>query len=931
MNVRTIFVGMVLTIALVFRCGLASGQGQLHGAGERVVFIIAEDEYDAANTLPEFAGQLEDVYGLTCEIVQGGDNNIAGLERLAEADLAVIYVRRQVLPAGQMKHLRDYVASGKPVVGLRTASHSFCLHEERPPAGFEEWGEFDRDVLGGNYHMHHGNKDEDGPFTYVWVKKGMESHPIFTGIPSGEFRVPSWLYKTSPLADSATVLMMGRVGNRKPFEPVAWSNTHTGGGRVFYTSLGHPDEFKMRVFRTLLTNGIFWALDKQVPSPEMMMDKLVPKIAGYDFGHSRKWLTFTEELVLQTQDYEIKRGMARRLAKLLVEPGTSFACKEWICQQLSIIGSQEHVLVLVDMLTDEKLSDMARFALERIPSYAADGVLSSALNRTSGKVRVGIINSIGNRRNGEAVQALGKLLSDPDRESAEAAAVALGLIGSRAAASELKRELGKASGKWRQVQADAYLLCADNLRADGDNETAIEIYARMYAPSEAKHVRITAFKGLVSTDKTEAIPHVIKELKSDDAAMRSVALGFVRELRGKDATEAFCKESPKLGEEGCALLVSALGDRGDRLALPAVMQAAQSEFESVRVAALEAMGTIGDARAVELLAQKAATGENAERTAARRSLNLLRGVEINWAIMELLDAKDASVRLEAVKSLGARKATEAVGKLLRTAEDGDPKIRAESWKALAALGGRKDLAAMIGLWVKIEGDGERKAAEDAVVAVGRKRSQKEAAAAIVAAMDSVKDVNRKGSLLRALGRIGDETALPILRAGLKDKDSEIKAAAIRALSSWPSAEPMEDLRDLARGAEEEQHKVLALRGYIKMIEHAERTAGQKVRLYSEAMDMSGRVDEKRLVLAGLASVAHIEALKAAESYLTDTNLKSEAAAAVVAIADKMDEANEIEDEATRQYILSVLRKVVEVSENESAVEDVAEVIERISN
>lgn len=114
-----------------------------------------------------------------------------------------------------MKHLRDYVASGKPVVGLRTASHAFSLHQERPPAGFEGWPEFDRDVLGGNYHMHHGNKSEDGPFTYVWVKEGMESHAILSGVPTEEFRVPSWLYKTSPLAGSATVLMMGARGGAK--------------------------------------------------------------------------------------------------------------------------------------------------------------------------------------------------------------------------------------------------------------------------------------------------------------------------------------------------------------------------------------------------------------------------------------------------------------------------------------------------------------------------------------------------------------------------------------------------------------------------------------------------------------------------------------------------------------------------------------------
>jgi len=231
-----------------------------------VAFVIAENEYEAASTLPEFARELQQKYGFSCDILHGADYNIPGMESLTSADLVVVYVRRQPLPPEQIEYLREYVNSGKPVVGLRTASHAFCLNEQDPPEGLADWPEFDRDVLGGNYHMHHGNKDDTGPFTYVWIEPEAESHPILAGVPRGEFRVRSWLYKTSPLAGTATTLMMGRVGDRQPHEPVAWTNTHTGGGRVFYTSLGHQADFKLPAFRRLLLNGIFWALDKPVPS-----------------------------------------------------------------------------------------------------------------------------------------------------------------------------------------------------------------------------------------------------------------------------------------------------------------------------------------------------------------------------------------------------------------------------------------------------------------------------------------------------------------------------------------------------------------------------------------------------------------------------------------------------------------------------------------
>ncbi|MHC4616639.1 MAG: ThuA domain-containing protein [Planctomycetota bacterium] len=239
----------------------------------RVVFVIAENEYDADKTLPDFARELQTKYDFSCEFALGvakpsnakERDNIAGMTALATADLAVVYVRRRALPPKQMKYLRAYIRAGKPLIGLRTASHAFVTRGEKPQAGVLEWPEFDGEVLGGNYHGHHGNKAEDGPRTYVWVKPGIESHPILAGVPAGESHVRSWLYKTLPLGKNTRALMMGRVEGRKPHEPVAWTNTHSGGGRVFYTSLGHPDDFKLTWFRRMLINAMFWALNRLVP------------------------------------------------------------------------------------------------------------------------------------------------------------------------------------------------------------------------------------------------------------------------------------------------------------------------------------------------------------------------------------------------------------------------------------------------------------------------------------------------------------------------------------------------------------------------------------------------------------------------------------------------------------------------------------------
>jgi type 1 glutamine amidotransferase len=151
-------------------------------------------------------------------------------------------------------------------VGIRTASHAFASRDGKIPEGREAWPEFDRDILGGNYHNHHGNKNQDDPKTYVRPLKEASGHPILKGVRRDEFVVPSWLYKVVPLAETATPLLMGRVGERLPHQPVAWTNLPKTGNRVFYTSLGHPEDFEIPDFRRLLVNGMVWALGERAAS-----------------------------------------------------------------------------------------------------------------------------------------------------------------------------------------------------------------------------------------------------------------------------------------------------------------------------------------------------------------------------------------------------------------------------------------------------------------------------------------------------------------------------------------------------------------------------------------------------------------------------------------------------------------------------------------
>jgi type 1 glutamine amidotransferase len=162
-----------------------------------------------------------------------------------------------------MDAVRAYLNAGKPLVGIRTACHAFApplankKNPVTPPAGGEGWPEFDPQVLGGHYNNHYPG----GPKVAVTLAPGAESSPILKGIDISQLVGQGSLYKVAPLDPSCVPLLIGTIPD-KPAEPLAW--THLYGpknARVFYTALGHPDDFKEPAFRKLLLNGMMWALN----------------------------------------------------------------------------------------------------------------------------------------------------------------------------------------------------------------------------------------------------------------------------------------------------------------------------------------------------------------------------------------------------------------------------------------------------------------------------------------------------------------------------------------------------------------------------------------------------------------------------------------------------------------------------------------------
>jgi len=403
------------------------------------------------------------------------------------------------------KSLMDFVKGGKGIVGIHAATDNF-----------KDWPEA-AEMMGSQFTAHPWG----GGGTWA-IKIDEPNHPLTAAFKGKGFKIKDEIYQTTPplySRDKQLVLMsldMTDEATRKQAEKPSDADTgiswikDCGKGRVFYCSLGHNNDLTWdpAILQHYL-DGIQFALgDYKVdtkPRPIVSagkgseMDELLAKVKTYDWGQSRLPLTEVSDKIREAYGEPAKlKEIEKSLIAVLASDAT-YAGKQFVCRELSIIGTEQSVPTLAKMLTDEKLSDMARYALERIPGAAVDAALREALSKTTGKVKVGIINSLGERRDAKSAAALSKLIGDSDELVACAAAAALGKIGGPEATEAMAKAKGTASGRLRMVVLDAYLKCADKLAAEGKKKDANAIYKELYEPDMPAVVRTAALRGMVGT------------------------------------------------------------------------------------------------------------------------------------------------------------------------------------------------------------------------------------------------------------------------------------------------------------------------------------------------------------------------------------------------------------------------------------------------
>jgi HEAT repeat protein len=603
-----------------------------------------------------------------------------------------------------------------------------------------------------------------------------------------------------------------------------------------------------------------------------------------------------------------RRQLADRLAGLLASPAPA-AAKELACRQLSLIGSGEHVPALAALLTDEKLSHMARFALERIPDKKAGVALRQALTKTDKKLRVGVICSLGVRRDAEALQPLAETLTGADVDAAVAAAKALGRIGGPAATATLCRTLKASQGAVHAAVAEACLLAAET--ADKPQQR-LAVYDLLRTADVPRPVRRAAIRGAILASQAAGVSLLVEQLQAADGDLFALGLRVLRELPSGEVTKASAAVLARLPAERQVRLIQALAERDDKAAAPAVVALAANGDVTVRAAAIQALARLGNAAQVPMLVQ-AATGATSELVGpATTTLANMPGKPVDAALVALVAHPDAKTRRLVIVALGERRRESALPALFQAAADGESSVRLAAIKALGNTARLADMGRLAELLLKTPAAAQRTAVEEAIASAAAGMSDKDACADKLLTLLPQADAEGRSALLRTLSQVGGPKALHAVSAAVGDANPELQDVAVRALSNWTTAEAADQLAHIARGSSNRKHKILALRGYIRLIGLPEVEPQEKLRRSDLAMEMADRDDERRLVLGALGNVGTQQALDRVLSYLDQPTLKNEAAAAALANSYKLVRSNPaVVAQAMKRVIASVDNKNIQ--------------------
>jgi HEAT repeat protein len=533
------------------------------------------------------------------------------------------------------------------------------------------------------------------------------------------------------------------------------------------------------------------------------------------------------QAALETLDGDLKAAgtdpaklaaIEARLLAVLRNKDATYAARQAAAQRLGLVLAFSAVKPtaatlrpLGTMLADERDSDLARSALEPVTSDVADPLLVTALGKTSGRTRLGLIDTVARRGSAAAVPALAKLLASPDAPTAAAAAEALGAIGGSEALAVLQATPEPAP---RAVTA-AKLVAVTRLPA----AAAVSLLQGIRTAAGDPVHRAAALRALLEIDAVNAPATTVAVLGGDDWAMKQVVLESLYASRAPGLAAALLGSLPSWDAPTQSGVLHALGRRGEATAAAVAVAATAHADAEVRGAAITALGTIpGSAETARVLAKIVAGADAAEAKAARVSLARLNGPGVSAAVFSGAEQGEAALRTAFIEQLALRNQIEGLPLLLKLRADPDAAVRAAAASAFGDLAPITDVKILLDWTLAATDANEQSRALRALVTLTLRNPMIATRGAPVYAAIESASAEAALRLLPALGRIGGEPSAASAARLALGTDAKVAEAALAALTRWSDTTALASLAGVAATTALPAARTTAVEGVIAYFE-----------------------------------------------------------------------------------------------------------------
>jgi len=634
------------------------------------------------------------------------------------------------------------------------------------------------------------------------------------------------------------------------------------------------------------------------------IEYLLPRMAAEDVGSRYDYQIMFQDMGshaarpgAESERATLARVMVQNLARAEM-PAT---VRHWFVLQLERIGKGEVVPALAKLLSseDRHLADYARRALEKNPDASATEVLLNALKTAQDAgFKIGLINSLGERRAQAALEPVGAALNDSNPKVAAAAVTALSQIAGPDSGKALVGVLNKPTGPITLKAAQALADIAQELLKQTNYGDAAQIYEFLYRGATGKardgddynpfSIRIAGLNGLAVCAPEKLATLISQVIRDEDPRVRDAAVKAARLAPTKAPMQTLCEMMSDLEPYYQVQVLGLIADRGDLGSIKYAREALDSDDEAVQLAAIDALTNVGIDAGVELLIDVAMNGRGRTRRAAERGLVLMAGPRVDEVIAAQAASGDAKARAVALGLLSKRRMPGATEALLRYAAEGDDDIRSAAFQALVDVADLVDIETLADLVVATKASAVRRSGITALEAALAKASDKDGAAQVVVSRVKTIDGDAKLALLSCLDAAGGATALRAVVDATQASDEALHNAGVRTLGNWPEFEAVEPLLSIAGKSQTSlTHYVLALRGALRLIGTSDSVPlDQRVSLCFQAFDLARRDDEKRQAISVMGSLPSPKVAERLLSLAQEEGLKVEAGLAAVELAGR---------------------------------------------